>query len=102
VNLIGKHTQLRDIKVASGLLKASGNVDIAASKKLSGTVSVEVKGTASLVSVPLEVAGTIQDPVLFPNRAALAGAAVGTGLMGPGFGTSVGTKAGEALDKLFK
>lgn len=102
VNLIGKNTQLRDLKVASGLLKASGNVDIAASKKLSGTVSVEMKGTASIVSVPLDVSGTIQDPVLFPNRSALAGAAVGTGLMGPGFGTSVGAKAGEAIEKLFK
>lgn len=102
VNLVGKNTQLRELRVASGLLQANGNVDIAASKKLSGTVNVEMKGTASLVSVPLEVAGTIQDPVLFPNRAALAGAAVGTGLMGPGFGTGVGAKAGEALEKLFK
>jgi hypothetical protein len=50
----------------------------------------------------LEVAGTLSDPILFPNRAALAGAAVGTGLMGPGFGTTVGAKAGQALDKLFK
>ena len=102
VNLVGKNTQLRDVKVASGLLKADGNVDIAASKKLSGTVRVEMAGTASLISVPLDVSGTIQDPVLFPNRTALAGAAVGTGLMGPGFGTSVGAKAGEALDKLFR
>jgi uncharacterized protein involved in outer membrane biogenesis len=102
VNLVGKNTQLRDLKVASGLLQAHGNVDIAASKKLSGTVNVEMKGTASLVSVPLQVAGTIQNPVLFPNGAALAGAAVGTGLMGPGFGTGVGVKAGEAIEKLFK
>lgn len=102
VNLIGKNTQLRDVKIASGLLQARGNVDIAASKKLSGTVNAEMKGTANLVSVPLEVSGTLQDPVLIPNRSALAGAAVGTGLMGPGFGTSVGAKAGEALDKLFR
>lgn len=102
VNLVGRNTQLRDLKVASGLLQANGNVDIAANRKLSGTVNVEMKGTASLVSVPLEVAGTIQEPVLFPNRAALAGAAVGTGLMGPGFGTGVGAKAGEAIEKLFK
>lgn len=102
VNLIGKNTQLRDIKVASGILAANGNVDIAANKKLAGTVSVEMKGTAGLLQVPLEVSGTLQDPVLFPNRTALVGAAVGTGLLGPGFGTGVGSKAGEALDKLFK
>lgn len=102
VILVGRNVQLRDVKVASGLLRAQGDVDIAASRKLSGRVNVEMKGTASLVSVPLEVAGTLQDPVLFPNRAALAGAAVGTGLMGPGLGTTVGAKAGEALDRLFK
>jgi hypothetical protein len=65
-------------------------------------VNVEMTGTASLVSVPLDVSGTLQSPVLFPNIAALTGAAVGTGLMGPGFGTGVGVKAGEALDKFFK
>jgi uncharacterized protein involved in outer membrane biogenesis len=102
VNLVGKNTQLRDIKVASGILQANGNVDIAANKKLAGAVNVEMKGTASLLRVPLEVSGTLQDPVLFPNRAALAGAAVGTGLLGPGFGTGLGAKAGEALDSLFK
>lgn len=102
VTLIGKHTQLRNLRVASGLLQANGNVDIAANKKLSGMVNVEMTGTASLVSVPLDVSGTLQSPVLFPNIAALTGAAVGTGLMGPGFGTGVGVKAGEALDKFFK
>lgn len=102
VNLIGKNTQLRDVKVASGMLQANGNVDIAANKKLAGAVNVEMKGTASLLQVPLEVSGTLQNPVLFPNRAALAGAAVGTGLLGPGFGTGLGAKAGEALDSLFK
>lgn len=102
VLVIGKNTRLRDVKVASGLLQANGDVDIAANKKLAGTVNVEMKGTASLLKVPLEVSGTLQDPILFPNRAALAGAAVGTGILGPGFGTGVGAKAGEALDKLFK
>lgn len=102
VNLVGKNTQLRDIKVASGILQANGNVDIAANKKLAGAVNVEMKGSASLLRVPLEVSGTLQNPVLFPNRAALAGAAVGTGLLGPGLGTGLGAKAGEALDSLFK
>jgi hypothetical protein len=102
VNLIGKNTQLQHIKVASGILEGNGNVDISAAKKLSGRVNVEMKGTASLVQVPLEVSGTLQNPILFPDRAALAGAAAGTAVMGPGFGTSVGTKAGEAIEKLFK
>lgn len=102
VHLVGRAVQLRDVRVASGLLQADGNVDIAANRSLSGRVNVEMKGTASLVSVPLELGGTLRDPVLFPNRAALAGAAVGTGLMGPGLGTTVGAKAGTMLEKLFK
>lgn len=102
VNLVGRNVQLRDLRVASGLLQANGDVDIAANRRLSGRLRVEMKGTASLVSVPLEVGGTLRDPILFPDRAALAGAAVGTGLMGPGLGTSVGAKAGEALGRLFR
>lgn len=100
--IAGKHYQLNQIKVASGILSADGNVDIAASKRLAGRVNVAMKGTASLIEVPLDVSGTVSDPVLFPNRAALAGAAAGTAIMGPGFGTSVGSKAGQALEKLFK
>ncbi|MEO1765607.1 AsmA family protein [Thiobacter aerophilum] len=102
VHLVGKAIELRDIKVASGLLAADGNVDIAANRNLSGRLYVKMKGTAGLVSVPLELAGTLREPVLFPNRAALAGAVVGTGLMGPGLGTTVGAKAGAALDRLFR
>ena len=100
--ITGKRYQISQIKVISGVLSADGNVDIAPSKKLTGRVNVAMRGTASLIEVPLEVSGTLNDPVLFPNRAALAGAAAGTALMGPGFGTSVGSKAGQALEKLFK
>jgi len=65
-------------------------------------VNVAMKGTANLIEVPLDVSGTLSDPVLLPNRAALAGAAAGAAFMGPGWGTSVGSKAGQALEKLFK
>ena len=102
VQVAGKAYQIRQVRVGSGLLKANGDVDVSPAKKLSGKVNVEMKGTASLVAVPLEVAGTVQDPILFPDRAAMAGAAAGTVLMGPGFGTAVGSKAGQALEKLFK
>lgn len=100
--IVGKPYQISQIEVTSGALSAEGNVDIAPSKKLTGRVNVAMRGTASLIEVPLEVSGTLNDPVLFPNRAALAGAAAGTAFMGPGFGTSVGSKAGQALENLFK
>ncbi len=102
VQVAGKGYRLREGRVGSGLLKANGNLDVSPAKALKGKVNVELKGTASLVAVPLEVAGTVQDPILFPDRAALAGAAAGTALLGPGFGTAVGSKAGQALENLLK
>lgn len=100
--IAGKHYELNQMKVSSGILGAEGNVSIAPSKKLAGRVNVAMRGTVGLIEVPLDVSGTLSDPVLFPNRAALAGAAAGTAILGPGWGTSVGSKAGQALDKLFK
>lgn len=97
----GKRYHLQEIKVSSGALNAGGDVAISPAKELSGQVTVELKATATLVSVPLNISGTIEEPALFPSGAALAGAAVGTGLMGP-VGTAIGSKAGQALEKLFK
>ncbi len=102
VIIIGKQYQLRQLYVASGVLSAKGDVDIAANKRLSGKVTVALKGVSNLVDVPLDVSGTLSDPILLPNRAALAGAAAGTAILGPGFGTGLGSKAGQALEKIFK
>ena len=100
--ITGKQYQLRDLYIASGVLTAQGDIKIAPNKQLSGTLLVALKGIAGLVQVPLDVSGTLSDPILLPNRAALAGAAAGTAILGPGFGTGVGSKAGQMLDKLFK
>lgn len=100
--ITGKRYQVRQLSVTSGVLSAQGDVDIAPNKRLSGTINVALKGVAGLVAVPLDVSGTLSDPILLPNRAAFAGAAAGTAILGPGFGTGVGSKAGQLLDKLFK
>ena len=100
--ITGKRYQLRQLTVASGVLTAHGDVNIAPNKQLSGKINVALKGIAGLVDVPLDVSGTLSDPILLPNRAAFAGAAAGTAILGPGFGTGVGSKAGQMLDKLFK
>lgn len=102
LQITGKKYQLQQIYVASGVLSAKGNVDIAANKKLSGKVNVAIKGIGLLAEVPLDVSGTLSDPVLFPNYAALAGATAGTAILGPGFGTGIGSKAGQALESIFK
>ena len=96
-----KHYRLRNIKMTSGMLGADGNLDISPNQELSGTVSVKVKSGINLVSMPLAVSGTVNDPVLRPTAGAMAGAAAGTVLLGPVLGTSLGIKAGEFTQNLF-
>lgn len=69
--------------------------------QLNGVLDVDVKGTVGLVSMPLVVAGTLEHPQVHVSRAALAGAAVGTAMLGPGLGTALGVKLGGFMNKLF-
>ena len=96
----GKAMDLNHINVASGLLGASGNVKVTPEKKLAGRVEVELKQSLAVVAVPLDISGTLDQPSVLPTKAALVGAAVGTGVLGPA-GTALGVKAGSALEKLF-
>jgi len=94
--------RLTDLKVASGSLAAAGNVTIAPNKALSGRVYAQVKaGTFTAATVPLNVSGTLDSPLLLPTGASMAGAAVGTAILGPGVGTSVGAKFGDWAESLF-
>lgn len=91
-----------NLKVASGALSADGNVTIAANKALSGRVNAQVgTGSVAATTVPLNVSGTLDSPMLLPTGASLAGAAVGTAILGPGAGTSVGAKVGNWAEGLF-
>lgn len=100
LHTVGKQIELHDMKVASGLLEASGQVKITPAKVLDGLVDVELKKGLAMVTVPLKVSGTVDAPEVMPTKAAIAGAAAGTAMLGP-MGTSIGMKAGSALDKLF-
>ncbi|HUW26142.1 MAG TPA: AsmA-like C-terminal region-containing protein [Gallionella sp.] len=91
----------RKIKIASGSLNAEGNADVSPSLQLRGQLDVKVKGTAGLVSMPVVVSGTLDAPVVSVSKAAWAGAAVGTAILGPGLGTALGIKVGGFLKKLF-
>lgn len=91
----------RKLKIASGSLNAEGKLDISHSLLLNGMLDADIKGTAGLVSMPLTVSGTLDKPAVRPSGSALAGAAVGTAILGPGFGTAVGIKVGGFLNRLF-
>lgn len=99
VDAAGYH--FRDIKIKSGMLNADGKLDITPSLQLNGTLDADVKGTIGLVSMPLVVSGTLNNPSVRVSKSALAGAAVGTVILGPGLGTALGVKVGGILKKLF-
>lgn len=101
LQVAGKAYHFSQIKIASGLLAGNGNVDIAPDKTLSGRMHVEMKGKANLVSMPLQISGSLSNPVLRPTNAAIASAVAGTATLGPGLGTSVGAKAGDFFDRMF-
>ncbi len=102
-HLVMEHGGYRftQLKIASGVLAADGNVGISPKKELSGRINAQIKAVGTSANVPLNVAGTVGAPLLYPTGAALAGAAAGTVLLGPGLGTSVGAKAGSWAEGLF-
>jgi uncharacterized protein involved in outer membrane biogenesis len=67
---------------------------------LSGQLTASVKGLGPTLAVPLTVSGTLDAPMLLPNMTALAGAAAGTAILGPGIGTAAGAKLGEFVEGL--
>jgi uncharacterized protein involved in outer membrane biogenesis len=92
---------LSKVQIASGALSADAEVSISPKQELSGQIDVAVKGTSGLVSTPLALSGTVQNPLLYPSKMALAGAAAGTALLGPGLGTAAGIGAARMTQKLF-
>lgn len=99
INVTGKQYHLRDLNIRSGLLAGTGQVIVMPNQALNGTAEVELKNSASLVAIPLDISGTVNDPLVLPSKAALAGAVAGTAVLGPGLGTSLGMKAGTAVEK---
>jgi hypothetical protein len=53
-----------DLALASGLLRAGGYLDVARDGKLAGRLDVEMRGSASVVRMPLAAGGSLQMPVL--------------------------------------
>lgn len=89
------------LQIASGALAADGAVSISPQKALSGRINAQVKLAGVGTKVPLNVSGTLDSPMLYPTGGTIAGAAVGTAILGPGFGTSVGAKVGGWAEGLF-
>jgi uncharacterized protein involved in outer membrane biogenesis len=93
--------RITQINVVSGSLAADGNVTISPKDELSGRITTNLKtGSVTAATVPLNVSGTLDSPMLLPTGGTMAGAAVGTAVAGP-LGTGVGAKVGQWTERLF-
>jgi uncharacterized protein involved in outer membrane biogenesis len=102
LNLRDGTRRLTQLNIASGSLAANGAVTISPKDELSGRINTSVQaGSVTTVAVPLNVAGTLESPVLYPTGGTVAGAAAGTAVLGPVFGTAIGAKVGQWIESLF-
>lgn len=94
--------RLTKLNIVSGSLAATGNVTVSPQDELSGRIEAKVAASKlGSAGLPLNVSGTVQTPILFPTGATIAGAALGTAVLGPGAGTSIGAKVGGWTEGLF-
>jgi uncharacterized protein involved in outer membrane biogenesis len=92
--------RLTQLNVASGSLAADGNVTISPRDELTGKINANIKSSVASASIPLNVTGTVQSPLMYPTGGTVAGAALGTAVAGP-LGTGVGAKIGGWTEGLF-
>jgi uncharacterized protein involved in outer membrane biogenesis len=94
--------RLTQLNIASGALSAEGHVTISPKDALSGRINANVKAVSVATgAVPLNVAGTLERPLVYPTGGTVAGAAAGTAVLGPGIGTAVGARVGQWTEGLF-
>jgi adhesin HecA-like repeat protein len=93
--------RLTQLNIASGSLSADGQVTISPKDTLSGRLNATVKAVSVATgAVPLNVAGTLDNPLIYPSGGTVAGAAAGTAVLGPGLGTAVGVRVGKFTEGL--
>jgi len=95
LGISGKTYQFRNLNIRSGLMSANGAVKINPNKSLDGEVEVEVKNDMKIGAVPLQVSGTLESPLVYPSKAAIAAAVAGAATVGV-----AGVGAGAAVESL--
>ncbi|MEW5890077.1 MAG: hypothetical protein AB1768_13765 [Pseudomonadota bacterium] len=68
LTLVPQSQRLSDLRLLSGLMRATGAVAVGKNKQLDGAMTVEIRGSASVVRSPVIFGGTLADPVLSLNR----------------------------------
>lgn len=92
--------QLSKLKIVASVFNAEGNLSISSQEQLDGVLGMDLKGMAGLVSFPLRVSGSLDSPVVRPTGGVMAGAAIGTALLGP-VGAAIGIRAGPLIDRVW-
>lgn len=92
--------RLTQLNVASGSLAADGAVTISPRDELTGKINANIKSSVASASIPLNVTGTMESPLMYPTGGTVAGAALGTAVAGP-LGTGIGAKVGQWTEGLF-
>ncbi len=100
VTLVDNHIELTNIDIISNSINANGDISINPQHGLSGEVTVALRKTAAIISAPLKVSGTINNPSLRLTNDAIIGGIIGTSILGPGVGTAVGMKVGRVIKKI--
>jgi uncharacterized protein involved in outer membrane biogenesis len=102
INIDRRTRHLTQLDIVSGSLSADGNVTISPQDELSGRINTNIKAASvAALSVPLNVSGTLDSPLLYPTGGTMAGAAAGTAVLGPGLGTALGARIGQWAENLF-
>lgn len=98
----GNGFRLANLMAKADLYDVEGFVNVSPGQQLEGALDVSVKQTAQLVTMPLLVGGTLNEPSASLSGSSVTGAALGTALLGPGVGTALGMGVGGLLEKLLR
>jgi len=100
VRMKGGQTLVSALNIESDRLSAEGWIKADNQGELDGKLAVSVQNTISLASVHVGVGGTLDDPSFLPATSSIIGGVIGTGLLGPGWGTALGVRLGQFLDSV--
>ena len=93
--IIGDKVELSKFRITSNSLNGKGDITIYPNQNIEGTMDVSLRSTGSLLKMPLNIAGTLDEPKYTLTGGALVGSAIGTSVLGPGFGTFIGLQTGK-------
>lgn len=94
------YTTISNLAIVNKVIEAKGKLKVKPGDKLDGELDVGLKKSSQIISIPLAVSGTVEEPKIRPTKEAMVGGAVGTAVLGPGVGTALGVRVGRFFKTL--